>query len=174
MNTQTFRTSTQQGFTLIELIVVMSIIAILAAVSLPRLIEAQRDARVTKAGAIYGLMRSANALAHSRCLLDLANVAPSQTAINCASNPPMVNMEGTMIRIVNRYPSATADGIDAAAQINLANDGLIIQSSSSGTATRIFDIAGGTAPFCRVTYQEATATSGVFIAPVISVVTTGC
>lgn len=164
----------QNGFTLIELIVVMSIIAILAAVSLPRLIEAQRDARTAKASAIYGLLRSATALAHSRCVLDLANTAPSLTAVNCASNPPMVNMEGTMVRMVNRYPAAAADGIDTAAQLNLANDGLIIETSASGVATRIYDIAGGTAPLCRVTYQEATASGSVFIAPVISVVTTGC
>ncbi|HWU84661.1 MAG TPA: type II secretion system protein [Rhodocyclaceae bacterium] len=164
----------QSGFTLIELIVVMSIIAILAAVALPRLIDAQRDARTAKAKAIYGLLRSASALAHSRCELDLANVAPSLTVVNCASNPPMVNMEGTMIRIANRYPSATADGIDSAAQINVNNDGLIISGGSGGTNTRIYDIAGGTAPFCRISYQEAINNGGVFVAPVISIDSSGC
>lgn len=166
--------SSQVGFTLIELIVVMSIIAILAAVALPRLIDAQRDARTAKAKAIYGLLRSASALAHSRCELDIANVAPSLTTVNCASSPPMVNMEGTLVRIVNRYPAATADGIDTAAQINVNNDGLIISTGTGGVATRIYDVAGGTAPFCRISYQEATNNGGVFIAPVISIESSGC
>ena len=160
-----------RGFTLIELVIVITIIGILAAVALPRLIDAQRDARVAKANAIYGSIRSAVGLARSRCELDLAGTAPSLTAINCASTPPKVNMDGTMVDIVNRHPSATAAGIEVAAALNPAADGL----TSGGTGiTRTFDIAGGTVPNCRITYQEATLSGTVIVAPVISVVTSGC
>jgi prepilin-type N-terminal cleavage/methylation domain-containing protein len=92
----------ESGFTLIELVIVITIIGILAAVALPRLIDAQRDARIAKANAIYGSIRSAVALARSRCELDLAGTAASVTAINCASSPPKVNMDGIMVDIVNR------------------------------------------------------------------------
>ena len=160
-----------RGFTLIELVIVITIIGILAAVALPRLIDAQRDARVAKANAIYGSIRSAVALARSRCELDLAATAPSVTAINCTSTPPKVNMDGTMVDIVNRYPAATALGVDAAAALNLSADGL--KEGGTGT-TRTLDVAGGTIPNCQISYKEATLTGGLIAAPVISVVTTGC
>lgn len=167
-----FFPSASRGFTLIELIIVITIISILAAVALPRLIDAQRDARVAKANAIYGSIRSATALARSRCELDLASVVPSATANNCASANPQVNMDGTMVDIRNRYPAATSTGIDAAAAINLAADGLA--ASTSGGNTRTFDVQGGTTPDCRITYQEATLNGTLITAPVISVVTSGC
>jgi len=160
-----------QGFTLIELIIVITIIAILAAVALPRLIDAQRDARIAKANAIHGSIRSASALARARCELDLAAVAATLPAANCQAAIPRVNMDGLAIDIVNRYPAATATGIDAAADLNLTADGLT--ASACGSA-RCFDIAGGTAPNCRISYAPATLVGTLITAPVISVTTTGC
>lgn len=171
----------QRGFTLIELIVVITIISILAAVALPRLIDAQRDARVAKAYAIAGALRSAKDLARSRCDLDLAAVAPSPTATNCASTPPVVFMDGYMVRMVNRYPTAAADGIDVAAQINLGSDSLTASNGTSTNSqgivvpTRNYDIGGGTAPNCRVIYREAALSGSVIVgAEIPQPVVSGC
>lgn len=163
-----------QGFTLIELIIVITIIAILAAVALPRLIDAQRDARIAKANALYGSIRSASALARSRCELDLAAAIATLPAANCQAASPKVNMDGKAIDIVNRYPAATADGILAAADINMSADGLNTGGAGCSAGAMCLDISGGTAPNCRITYQPATLSGSVITAPVISVVTTGC
>lgn len=173
-DSQSFRSS-QTGFTLIELIIVITIIGILAAVAMPRLIDAQRDARIAKANAIYGSIRSATILARSRCELDLAGTAPSNTTANCASANSVVNMDGYLVVMINRHPAATATGIDQAAQLNLASDGLT--ATDSGSGTRSFDVVGGTVPNCRIGYQQATCTGSpctLIVAPVITVTTTGC
>jgi MSHA pilin protein MshA len=163
-----------QGFTLIELIIVITIIAILAAVALPRLIDAQRDARIAKANAIYGSIRSASALARSRCELDLAADIATLPAANCKAATPQVNMDGKAVDIINRYPTATTNGILAAADINLAADGMATGGTGCASGALCLDISGGTPPNCRITYEPATLTGTFITAPVISVVTTGC
>jgi len=169
----------QSGFTLMELIVVIAIIAILAAVALPRLIDAQHDARAAKARAIHGALRSAMALARARCELDLASSAPP-TGNDCRSVPPVVVMDGHPVRIVDHFPAASADGIDVAADINLAADGLTarngIDTNSLGLAvpSRVFEVSGGSAPNCRVTYLEASLQGGTVVGAEASVVADGC
>lgn len=159
---------TSKGFTLIELIIVIAIIGTLAAVALPRFINAQQDARIAKTQAIYGAVRAASALAHARCELDFARGLTG--AGTCASS--QANMDGQNITMVFRYPTADANGILAATQINATNDNLTISAGgAAGGDTITIDIPGGTAPNCRVSYTASTALGN---APTITPVTTGC
>ncbi|WP_298444083.1 type II secretion system protein [uncultured Ferrimonas sp.] len=59
----------QQGFTLIELVVVIVILGILAAVAAPKFIDISSDAHVAKLNAMAGSMKSANAFIRSKAII---------------------------------------------------------------------------------------------------------
>lgn len=175
----TMAPSEQKGFTLIELIVVITIVAILAAVALPRFINAQKDARIAKTNAIMGSMRSASALAKSRCELDLGIVSGGSVASVCNGTTAAagVNMDGLSISTVLAYPTAHVSGILAAAQINQASDGLSPTGGGTNPGdTLTLEVLGGTAGSCTITYTAATSTGAntAVIAPVMSATTSGC
>lgn len=152
------------GFTLMELVIVITIIGILAAVALPRFVNMQADARAAKAQAIYGAVKSAAALAKARCELDLGQLVAGGF---CTPTGGTVNMDGARVDMVNRYPAASGAGIDRAAQVSPA-EGVIISGSGS---QRIYEIAGASnGASCRITYNEASLGS----AADVQVVTSGC
>ena len=121
MNTLKGIKTRQHGFTMIELIVVIVILGILAAVALPRFTNIQGDARIAKLNAARGAVQAAAGMIRGTTLVR----AGAADAVTCPANvgvlPAIANnttnvcTENGRVQILNGYPTANLPGIIDAA-----------------------------------------------------------
>jgi prepilin-type N-terminal cleavage/methylation domain-containing protein len=179
-----------QGFTLIELVVVISIVAITVSLVLPKVWFWQREARIGHLNYARGAVHSSATLVHSALLVrngmpDSAPCMGGGVADNKLEGPGTVCTEHGLVRTLNGYPAsvnpgaAGAPGILGAAGIGtsfhateaeLRAEGYAV-SVSNGTTT----ISRADAPNplqCSFSYVESlVARTAASISPSV---TTGC
>ena len=147
----------KKGFTLIELIIVIVILGILAAIAIPKFIGFSKEAKISALHGIEGSLKSAMSIVHSKWLVSGAN------------SDTVTLEDGTTVDVYNAdndsrsgYPKASNDGILKAIEYSTSG-GLQVSANNDIVTFKYSDN-------CKVEYKADNSSS----IPAVIVTTSGC
>jgi MSHA pilin protein MshA len=133
----------QAGFTLVELIAVITVLGVLAAAALPKYADLGQEARAATVHAARGALNSTIAMVHGKYL------------VRRATDGGAILVEGATVALAHGYPSAddglvAVAGLDKPGSYEATFDGRQLVVSPAGAADRAK---------CNVTYTEAASSA---------------
>jgi len=164
---KTLNMQKQQGFTLIELVIVIVILGILAATAAPKFIDLQGDAKGATIQGVKAAIETATAGVHAKSL-----IAGNDSDAKAAAST--VTVAGASITIGSGWQLATTTNfgnlldVSAADFDTVAGTNNIVISPKKATALAL---AAAKAANCYAEYVESTNTN---TKPAITAIVTGC
>ena len=165
----------QQGFTLIELVVVIIILGILAVTAAPKFINLQSDARKSTVEGVKAALQGANTLIYSKAALAGKEKAAAQTVtiatgVDVTTDYGYLNSATSSAVVKTNLENALDMKFDALATdtVGTVNDFGVVYKSA--TSFIIVPKGKKDTDACRLEYTPATNTT----LPVYNVVATAC
>jgi MSHA pilin protein MshA len=146
------KNNTQQGFTLIELVIVIVILGILATTAAPKFISFTSDANVSALAGVKGGITSAMGITNAKAAIDGKEIAAKQTIAG--------------VEMLYGFPTASVAGIITAAGISAADDltsdyvYFIVAAATTADAVEIVLAPVGKVPTLSTTVLKTDLTTG--------------
>ncbi len=148
----------QQGFTLIELVVVIIILGILAVTAAPKFLNLKGDAHLATLQGVKASLQSANSLVYSKAVIK--GVEKQVNGEGGLTTHPTVNTGSENVELAYGYLLATSQNMTDVLDIN-SNDFTVTVTSPAPTLATLTIKPTSAKESCIFTYTQAASVSVV-------------